>query len=260
MEHYHPMKSLASRDIVARAIDNELKKSGADSVFLDMTHLDGAFVRGRFPNIYERCLGLGIDITRQPIPVVPAAHYMCGGVKTDHDGRTTIGGLFAIGECAFTGLHGANRLASNSLLEGMVYSTRAAEAVRDAPRLRPAVVAPWSSGDATDSNDAIVVTLNWDEIRRFMWSYLGIVRSDKRIERARRRIEILRDEIHQYYIDFKITSDLIELRNLALVAHLIIESARRRKESRGLHATLDYPGKLPEARHTEIQLTDGPRG
>jgi L-aspartate oxidase len=260
MEHYHPMKSLASRDIVARAIDNELKKSGADSVFLDMTHLDPAFVRGRFPNIHERCLGLGIDITRQPIPVVPAAHYMCGGVKADHDGKTTIDGLFAIGECAFTGLHGANRLASNSLLEGMVYSTRAAAAVRDAPRLRPSVVAPWSSGDATDSSDAIVVTLNWDEIRRFMWSYLGIVRSDKRIERARRRIEILRDEIREYYVDFKITSDLIELRNLALVAHLIIESARRRKESRGLHATLDYPNKLPEAHHSEIQLTNGPRG
>jgi len=260
MEHYHPMKSLASRDIVARAIDNELKKSGADSVFLDMTQLDAGFVRGRFPNIYQRCLGLGIDITKQPIPVVPAAHYMCGGVKTDHDARTTITGLYAIGECAFTGLHGANRLASNSLLEGMVYSTRAAAAVREAPRLRPSVVAPWSSGDATDSNDAIVVTLNWDEIRRFMWSYLGIVRSDKRIERARRRIEILRDEIREYYIDFKITSDLIELRNLALVAHLIIESARRRKESRGLHSTLDYPNKLPEARHTEVQLTDGPRG
>jgi L-aspartate oxidase len=260
MENYHPMKSLASRDIVARAIDNELKKSGADSVFLDMTQLDPAFVRGRFPNIYERCLGLGIDITKQPIPVVPAAHYMCGGVKTDHDGRTTITGLYAIGECAFTGLHGANRLASNSLLESMVYSTHAADAVRGAQRTRPAVVAPWSSGDATDSNDAIVVTLNWDEIRRFMWSYLGIVRSDKRIERARRRIEILRDEIREYYIDFKITSDLIELRNLALVAHLIIESARRRKESRGLHSTLDYPNKLPEARHTEVQLTDGPRG
>jgi L-aspartate oxidase len=260
MEHYHPMKSLASRDIVARAIDNELKKSGADAVFLDMTHLEAAFVRGRFPNIYERCLALGIDITKQPIPVVPAAHYMCGGVKTDHDGRTTIAGLYAVGECAFTGLHGANRLASNSLLEGMVYSTRAAVAVQGSPRLRPAVVAPWSYGSATDSNDAIVVTLNWDEIRRFMWSYLGIVRSDKRIERARRRIEILRDEIREYYIDFKITSDLIELRNLALVAHLIIESARRRKESRGLHSTLDYPNKLAEARHTEIQLTDGPRG
>ncbi len=260
MEHYHPMKSLASRDIVARAIDNELKKSGADSVFLDMTHLDAAFVRGRFPNIYERCLSLGIDITKQPIPVVPAAHYMCGGVKTDVDGKTTIPGLYAIGECAFTGLHGANRLASNSLLEGMVYSTRAAAAVQASPRLRPGTVASWSSGDATDSNDAIVVTLNWEEIRRFMWSYLGIVRSDKRIERARHRIEILRDEIREYYIDFKITSDLIELRNLALVAHLVIESARRRKESRGLHSTLDYPEKLAEARHTEVQLTNGPRG
>ncbi|MDQ3337076.1 MAG: L-aspartate oxidase [Myxococcota bacterium] len=260
MENYHPMKSLASRDIVARAIDNELKKSGADSVFLDMTHLDPAFVRNRFPNIAERCLGLGIDITKQPIPVVPAAHYTCGGVKTDTTGATTIAGLFAIGECAFTGLHGANRLASNSLLEGMVYSTRAAEAVRAIPRARPSQVATWSSGDATDSNDAIVVALNWDEIRRFMWSYVGIVRSNKRIERAGRRIEILRDEIREYYLDFKITSDLIELRNLALVAHLVIESARRRKESRGLHFTLDYPDKLAEARHSELQLTNGPRG
>lgn len=260
MEHYHPMKSLASRDVVARAIDNELKKSGADSVFLDMTHLDPAFVRARFPNIHERCLGLGIDIVKQPIPVVPAAHYMCGGVKADHSGETTIRGLYAIGECAFTGLHGANRLASNSLLEGMVFSTRAAAAVKDTPRTRPTTVATWSSGNATDSNDAIVVALNWEEIRRFMWSYVGIVRSDKRIDRARRRIENVRDEIHSYYLDFKVTSDLIELRNLALVAHLIIESARRRKESRGLHYTLDYPEKLPEARHSEIQLTNGPRG
>ena len=260
MEKYHPMKSLASRDIVARAIDNELKKSGADSVFLDMTHLDPAFVRGRFPNIYERCLSLGIDITKQPIPVVPAAHYSCGGVKTGDRGETTVPGLYAIGECAATGLHGANRLASNSLLEGMVFSSRAAEAVRGAPRHRPSHIAPWSSGDATDSNDAIVVTLNWEEIRRFMWSYVGIVRSDKRLERARHRIEVVRDEIREYYIDFKITSDLVELRNLALVAHLMIESARRRKESRGLHFTLDYPDKLPEAKHSEIQLTDGPRG
>jgi L-aspartate oxidase len=185
---------------------------------------------------------------------------MCGGIKTDKDGATTVKGLYAIGECAFTGLHGANRLASNSLLEGLVFSTRAAEAVRAVPQRRPAQVAPWSYGNATDSNDQIVVTLNWDEIRRFMWSYVGIVRSDKRLERARRRIEILRDEIREYYIDFKITSDLLELRNLALVAHLIIESARRRKESRGIHYTLDYPGKLPEARHSEIQLTNGPRG
>ncbi|HEV7555045.1 MAG TPA: L-aspartate oxidase [Kofleriaceae bacterium] len=259
MEKYHPMKSLGPRDVVARAIDNEIKKSGADSVFLDMTHLDPTFVRGRFPNIYESCLSLGLDITKKPIPVVPAAHYMCGGIKTDELGATTVRGLYAIGEVAFTGLHGANRLASNSLLEGMVFSTRAAAAVRDMPRVRPPTVAPWSSGDATDSNDQIVVTLNWEEIRRFMWSYVAIVRSNKRLERARHRIDILRDEIREYYLDFKVTPDLIELRNLALVANLIIESARRRKESRGLHYTLDYPDKLPEAKHSEIQLTDGPR-
>jgi len=258
MDHYHPMKSLASRDIVARAIDNELKKSGADSVFLDMTHLEPAFVRSRFPNIHERCLGLGIDITKQPIPVVPAAHYGCGGIKTDKDGATTVRGLYAIGECAMTGLHGANRLASNSLLEGMVYSSRAADAVKELPRVRPSTITAWTTGGATDSNDAIVVALNWEEIRRFMWSYVGIVRSDKRIERARHRIENVRDEIRQYYLDFNVTNDLIELRNLALVAHLIIESARRRKESRGLHYTLDYPEQLPEARHSEIQLTNGP--
>ena len=260
MENYHPMKSLASRDIVARAIDNELKKSGADCVFLDMTHLDPNEVRHRFPNIAEHCLALGIDITKQPIPVVPAAHYQCGGIKTDTRGATTIKGLYAIGECAATGLHGANRLASNSLLEGMVYSERAAAAVREEHQNRPAHVVRWSSGNATDSNDRIVVALNWEEIRRFMWSYVGIVRSDKRIERARHRIEMLRDEIREYYLDYKITSDLIELRNLALVAHLIIESARRRKESRGLHYTVDYPDKLPEALHSELQLTNGPRG
>ena len=260
MHKYHPMGSLASRDIVARAIDNELKKSGADSVFLDMTQLDAAFVKSRFPNIYERCLSLGIDITRQPIPVVPAAHYQCGGIKVDKQGATTVRGLYAIGECAMTGLHGANRLASNSLLEGMVYSSRAAAAVRDVPMHRPAQVTPWQSHDATDSNDAIVVTLNWEEIRRFMWSYVGIVRSDKRLARARHRIELVRDEIRQYYFDFKVTSDLIELRNLALVAHLMIECASRRKESRGIHYMVDYPDKLPEAHHTEIQLTNGPRG
>ncbi|CAN5780035.1 L-aspartate oxidase [soil metagenome] len=260
MEKYHPMKSLASRDIVARAIDNELKKSGVDCVFLDMTHLEPELVKARFPNIYQRCLGLGIDMTKQPIPVVPAAHYMCGGIKTDTTGQSTVSGLYAIGECAMTGLHGANRLASNSLLEAMVYSARAADAVKSVERHRPPQVAAWTTGDATDSNDAIVVTLNWEEVRRFMWSYLGIVRTNKRIERAGHRIEILRDEIRQYYMDFKVTSDLVELRNLALVAHLIIESARRRKESRGLHYTLDYPEKLPEAKHSEIQLTNGPRG
>jgi L-aspartate oxidase len=258
MEKYHPLKELGPRDVVARAIDHEIKATGADNVYLDMTHLDGAFVRGRFPNIYDRCLQLGIDITKQPIPVVPAAHYMCGGVKADEHGATTIKNLYAIGEVACTGLHGACRLASNSLLEGMVFSARAAEHARHAERQWPSQIAAWSSGNATDSNDAIVVALNWDEVRRLMWSYIGIVRSDKRIERARRRIEVLRDEIREYYWDFKITGDLVELRNLALVAHLIIESARRRKESRGLHYTLDYPGKQDEARHSEVQLTNGP--
>jgi L-aspartate oxidase len=258
MEHYHPLKSLGPRDVVARAIDNELKKSGSDCVFLDMTHLDAAFLRQRFPNIHEHCLALGVDMTKHPIPVVPAAHYQCGGIKADEHGATTIRNLYAIGECAWTGLHGACRMASNSLLEGMVFSTRAAAHAKRAELVRPAQVAPWSSGHATDSSDAIVVALNWDEIRRFMWSYVGIVRTDKRLERARRRIEILRDEIREYYWDFKITPDLVELRNLALVANLVIESARRRKESRGLHFTLDHPNKSPEIMHVELQLTNGP--
>lgn len=260
MENYHPLKSLGPRDVVARAIDNELKKSGADSVYLDMTHLPATFVRERFPNIAERCAALGIDVTTQPIPVVPAAHYMCGGVDTDIDGRSTVANLFAIGETACTGLHGACRLASNSLLEGLVFAARAAEAVRDARPSVPAKVAPWSSGVATDSNDAIVVSLNWEEIRRFMWSYVGIVRSDKRISRAERRIELLRQEIREYYCDFNVTSDIIELRNLALVAHLIIESAKRRKESRGLHYTLDYPDHATVVAETRIDRRDGPAG
>ncbi|MCG8421173.1 MAG: L-aspartate oxidase [Proteobacteria bacterium] len=258
MDGYHSMGSLGPRDVVARAVDNELKKSGADSVFLDMTHLDRDFVLSRFPTIAQRCRNLGIDVTRQPIPVVPAAHYLCGGVLADSTGQTTVRNLYAIGETAYTGLHGACRLASNSLLEGVVFASRAARAVQGAQLVRPDHVAPWQSGDATDSDDAIVVALNWDEVRRFMWSYLGIVRSNKRIERARHRIELLRQEIAEYYWDFKVTSDIVELRNLALVAHLIIDSARRRKESRGLHYTLDYPAKNSRARDTILHLTDGP--
>jgi L-aspartate oxidase len=259
MQRYHELKSLAPRDVTARAIDNELKRTGDDCVLLDMTHLPADFVRDRFPNIYQRCLEYGIDITTQPIPVVPAAHYTCGGVLTDAHGRTNVPNLFAIGEVACTGLHGACRLASNSLLEGLVFGQRAADAARDAAAARPPFVAPWTSGDATDSDDAIVVAQNWDEIRRLMWSYVGIVRTDKRLERAQRRIELIRDEIRDYYWNFKVTSDLLELRNLALVAHLIIESARRRKESRGLHFTLDYPQKDERfQRDTVLRRGDGP--
>jgi L-aspartate oxidase len=190
---------------------------------------------------------------------VPAAHYQCGGVMTDEHGRTPIRNLYAVGETAYTGLHGACRLASNSLLEGVVFGARAAEAVRQAEAVRPQKVVPWTPGHAADSNDAIVVALNWDEVRRFMWSYLGIVRSNKRIERARHRIELMRQEINEYYWDFRVNADVVELRNLALVAHLIIESARRRKESRGLHYTLDYPDKDPSwQRETVLHQTDGP--
>jgi L-aspartate oxidase len=259
MERYHEMKSLAPRDVVARAIDNELKRTGDDFVLLDMTHLPAAFLKERFPNIHARCLEYDIDITTQPIPVVPAAHYTCGGVVTDEHGRTSVKNLYAVGEVACTGLHGACRLASNSLLEGLVFGQRAADDARAAPAIRPPGVAPWTSGAAVDSDDAIVVTQNWDEIRRLMWSYVGIVRTDKRLERARRRIELIREEIREYYWNFKITPDLIELRNLALVAHLVIESARRRKESRGLHFTLDYPNKDERwQRDTVLQRGDGP--
>lgn len=259
MERYHEMKSLAPRDVVARAIDNELKITGDDYVVLDMTHLAAGFVRERFPNIYAKCHTLGVDITTTPIPVVPAAHYVCGGVATDSNARTSIRNLYAIGECAHTGLHGACRLASNSLLEALVFAKRAADDVKDKTRVRPKTVAAWTSGAATDSDDAIVVSQNWDEIRRLMWSYVGIVRTDKRLERARRRIELIREEIREYYWNFKITGDLVELRNIALVAHLIIESARRRKESRGLHYTLDH-GNRDQGwqKDTILQPGDGP--
>jgi len=254
MQRYDSRAELAPRDIVARAIDHEMKRLGCDSVFLDISHKPKSFIMDHFPMIYQRCLALGYDMATQAIPVVPAAHYTCGGVMTDRHGRTDIEGLYAIGEVAFTGLHGANRMASNSLLECLVFAHAASLDIL--AQLKKVTLPPflpaWDESRVTDSDEEVVVSHNWDELRRFMWDYVGIVRSTKRLERAKRRVDLLYSEIYEYYSHFRVTNDLIELRNLTLVADLIIRSAQLRHESRGLHYTLDYPEKNPIAQNTVL--------
>jgi L-aspartate oxidase len=250
MDKYHHLGVLAPRDIVARAIDNELKRTGQNCAFLDIRFKDADFLRLRFPKIFEKLLSLGIDMSKDLIPVVPAAHYSCGGIQTDIFGRTTIKGLYVVGESACTGLHGANRLASNSLLEGVVVARNAsADIAENLPffrKNRPNGKIPiWRSGNATNSDELVVVSHNWDEIRTFMWDYVGIFRTNKRLERAKNRIKNIRNEIEKYYWDFYVSRDLIELRNLASVAEIIIDSAISRKESRGLHYNADYPNTDP---------------
>ena len=252
MPRFDPREELAPRDVVARAIDHEIKRLGLDYVHLDISHKDPEFVRGHFPNIYERLLGLGIDMTRQPIPVVPAQHYTCGGVLIDLAGRADLFGLYAVGECSESGLHGANRLASNSLLECFVFGDAAANDIitrwdtfSEPPELRP-----WDESRVTDSDEEVVIKQNWTELRRFMWNYVGIVRTDKRLERAAHRIRLLQEEVNEYYGHFRVTADLIELRNLLQTAELIVKSAKARHESRGLHYNVDYPQTDPAARDT----------
>ena len=241
MPQHDQRAELAPRDVVARAIDFEMKKHGLDCVYLDISHQPADFIREHFPNIYARCLELGIDITKQPIPVVPAAHYTCGGVHTDLSGRTDLAGLHAIGETAYTGLHGANRLASNSLVECMVFARAAALDIQATPLPLPPAVPPWDESRVTDADEAVVISHNWDELRRFMWDYVGIVRTNKRLERAAHRIRLLQEEIQEFYANFHVTRDLLELRNLVTVAELIVRSAQARHESRGLHFSRDYP-------------------
>ncbi|MDB5839758.1 MAG: nadB [Herminiimonas sp.] len=243
---------LAPRDVVARAIDFEMKKRGLDYVDLDISHQPPEFLKEHFPNIYARCLEFGIDITRQPIPVVPAAHYTCGGIVTDMSGRTDVQGLYAVGETAYTGLHGANRLASNSLLECLVLGRAAAQHIESQPPRNAIALPAWDESRVTDADEEVVITQNWDELRRFMWNFVSIVRTTKRLERAQHRIRLLKEEIDEYYTHFRITRDLLELRNLVDVASLIVNSALSRRESRGLHYSRDYPETLPKALPTVL--------
>ncbi len=243
MQNYHEKLELAPRDIVARAIDNEMKKNGIECVYLDISHKPADFIQQHFPTIYQQCLALDIDITKQPIPVVPAAHYTCGGVVTDLDAHTDIMGLYAIGEVACTGLHGANRMASNSLLECLVFAERAAvDILKKLPdTTTPPILKQWDESQVIESDEEIIVSHNWDELRRFMWDYVGIVRTNKRLKKAMSRLKLLKEDIAEHYANYRVTSDLLELRNLVIVAELIIRSAQMRKESRGLHYTKDYP-------------------
>ena len=253
MPAHDPRAELAPRDVVARAIDFEMKKGGLDCVYLDISHQPLSFLQEHFPNIYARCLELGIDISKQPIPVVPAAHYTCGGVMADLAGRTDLGGLYAIGETACSGLHGANRLASNSLVECMVFAQATAQAISDTAAAQEPALPAWDDSRVSDADEAVVISHNWDELRRFMWDYVGIVRTNKRLERAAHRIALLQGEIQEYYAHFHVTRDLLELRNLVQVADLIVRSAQARHESRGLHFSRDYPELLPKAESTVLQ-------
>ncbi len=260
MQHFDAREELAPRDVVARAIDHEMKRLGADCVFLDISHKSRDFLQAHFPTVMSRCEELGIDISAEPIPVVPAAHYTCGGIMVDTNGCTDVAGLYAIGEASCTGLHGANRMASNSLLECIVYAESAAvhisQTLDQAPA--PAEVASWDESQVTDSDEDVVISHNWDELRRFMWDYVGIVRTNKRLQRALHRVQLLQAEIAEYYGNYKVSNDLLELRNLAMVAELMIRCAISRKESRGLHYTLDYPQLLPKAQDTVLQPTNSP--